>query len=168
MAKMLLEIPKSLRKRGVLMADFAAATRQAQIEALVAWKDGTLDKHFLEGAPSAYKGAYRSRSPKYKKRKRGTYGHNRPMEFTGTFRKTITLRKGIISARASGGSKRATMKLPHARAANLWGGGGRKHDFHESITAMNKGELYKIARFVEKRVAELLKGGLSDIETVRA
>lgn len=125
------------------------------------WQRRNVPGHFEESAPHRYP-HYMTRSEKYQKRKQKEFGHRRPMVLTGQMRATLLGRAPTIEGKATTRAVRTLVRLPFVRVANLWTGGGRKHDFHKAITAITRGERRSLVQRMQRRTIFLLRRELSD------
>lgn len=148
-------------KRGQEGKDAAAIMRQALKEGALYWWKHYLPQHFEQGAGRRYPGAYRSRSAAYRQRKRAKKGHDRPMVWSGEMRDTLVRNQPGFEERKNARQVKVTLRLAFARAANLWRGGNRKHNFPESITAINVAEQRTLRTIIENAAARLMGVELS-------
>lgn len=165
-AKYEMTFPEML-KQGHTVDAITSAVRQAYTECMLKWKEGTLPRHFEEGAESRYRytHAYTPVNRGYLARKRKVKRHVKPMVWSGQFMRTLTTGHGVIEARGAGRSMRVVLKLPWARVANLWSGGVRKHDFHAATTCMTNIEMNAIEEYISERVAQLLNENMASRTT---
>lgn len=110
---------------GNTIAELKRAVKAANIATIEAWHQTFLPEHFESGATFKY--GYRGRTPRYNKRKRKKYGHNRPLEFSGTGK-----RAAVRQIRVSGTSKSARGRLPGTQVFNF-GGGARQPDMRKEL-----------------------------------
>ena len=144
------------------------------IEALQRWHKYILPQHFGRGASRKYPGMYTPRTLRYCQRKvrsrkpsvqkavggiaafEGRY--TAPMTYTGEFKRIIL--NGSASYHPAQGQRslKVKMKLPHARAANLWKGtsGKGSHDFHRELTAMNSADIRAIYNWITEDIDQKL------------
>ena len=147
--------------RGDPNGGVAQAIRQALVDVALEWKNRTLPKHFLPDAPQRYAGRYTPRSFLYTVRKSKPHtvdgvrypGVTGPMRYTGRMERTLTGTPPTIGGKLGTRSISVTLRTAHARALNLWGGGGRKHNFQRELTAVSAAELNDMAGYFQERLA---------------
>lgn len=109
---------------------------------------GFLPFHFTGQAYYRYGSVYRRRTAKYQARKLHKYGHNHPLEWSGTTRTCVTraVRVSVRGKTASGTMSGAN------RALNFHSGQG-KHDLRAELLAVNAAEAKALAAGVEAIIA---------------
>lgn len=140
----------------------AAAEAAAQY-----WFREILPKHFTPAAMRLYPDAYALRNKSYQIRKARKQHHQDPMVWKGDFKRS-QLSSFSLQSRIGRSMVRITLRLPAARALNLWGA-GRKHDFAAALQAVNQADSDKLrevmAQVVGERVARAAENGDEIVST---
>jgi len=138
-------------------APIALAIRDALRRVGKLWFRKFLPKHFEASAPRRYAGAYARRGHVYTMRKIREKGHSRPMVWSGRMRGSILGGAPQITGKLEGRTTKVDVRLPHARAVNLWSGrystAGNLIDFRRELTAVSPGEITAFRQHVEVLVA---------------
>jgi hypothetical protein len=124
------------------------------------WFKKLLPGHFEPSAPSKYDEDYTKRTKVYMIRKAKRH-HQKPLTWSGKMRRAILRGTPSKELFKSAGALRVRLRLPFARAANIWGGRkrvkstGEVHNFHRELAAMTDGERTKLAGMIERLVNRL-------------
>lgn len=145
------------------------ATKQALMDAIALWHKDFLKFHFgtFGEVNARYPGVYTPRTVSYQIQKGKKYGHQDLLVYSGETR-DATLRTISIS----GTSKKATGRLPGARAFNFNNGetrrdGGTRPNTANELLALNEEEKIALQQFLKDRIAKFLQAQDGGDEVVK-